>query len=77
MSCARDFPVEPATLVRATRDFAVKELRFAAEIGLVALQRLLDGSGYDPAVSLSRRLLTISWMPHRGSVRGIGPKSRL
>jgi len=25
----------------------------------------------------SRRLLTISWTLHRGSARGIGPKSRL
>ena len=54
VSRARDFSVEPVTLVRAARDFAVKEPRFAAEIGLVALQRLLDGSGYDPAVSLVR-----------------------
>jgi hypothetical protein len=57
MSCARDFAVEPATLVRAARDFVVKEPRFAAEIGLVALQRLLDGSGYDPAVSLVEEAL--------------------
>jgi hypothetical protein len=50
--CARDFTVEPATLVRAARVLAAKEPKFAAEIGLLALQRLLDGSGYDPGVSL-------------------------
>jgi hypothetical protein len=50
--CARDFTVEPATLVRAARDFAAKEPKFAAEIGLLALERLLDGSGYDPGISL-------------------------
>src|SRR5262249_27694589 len=42
---ARDFSVEPATLVRAARDFAAKEPKVAAEIGLLALHRLLDGSG--------------------------------
>jgi len=31
---------------------APAEPKFAAEIGLLALQRLLDGSGYDPGVSL-------------------------
>ena len=50
--CAREFTVEPATLVRAARDFAAKQPKFAAEIGLLALHRLLDGSGYDPGVSL-------------------------
>jgi hypothetical protein len=50
--CARDFTVEPATLVRAVRDFTVNEPKFAAEIGLLAVERLLDGSGYDPGVSL-------------------------
>jgi hypothetical protein len=50
--CAQDFTVEPATLVRAARVLAAKEPKFAAEIGLLALQRLLDGSGYDPGVSL-------------------------
>jgi hypothetical protein len=50
--CARDFTVEPAALVRAARDFTVNEPKFAAEIGLLALDRLLDGSGYDPGISL-------------------------
>jgi hypothetical protein len=50
--CARDFTVEPAILVRAARVLAAKEPKFATEIGLLALQRLLDGGGYDPGVSL-------------------------
>jgi hypothetical protein len=50
--CARDYAAEPATLVRAARDFAAKEPKFAAEVGLVALGRLLNGGGYDPEVSL-------------------------
>jgi hypothetical protein len=55
--CARDFTAEPATLVRAARDFAAKEPKFAAEIGVVALVRLLSGSGYDPEVSLVQEAL--------------------
>ena len=50
--CARDYAAEPATLVRAARDFAAKDPKFAAEIGLLALERLLNGGGYDPEVSL-------------------------
>jgi hypothetical protein len=38
--------------VRAARDFAAKDPKFAAEIGLLALERLLNGGGYDPEVSL-------------------------
>jgi hypothetical protein len=34
--------------VRAARDLAAREPRFAAEIAVTALQRLLDGGGYDP-----------------------------
>ena len=50
--CARDYAADPTTLVRAARDFAAKEPKFAAEVGLVALGRLLNGGGYDPEVSL-------------------------
>jgi len=52
--CARDFTAEPATLVRATRDFAAKAPTFAIEIGMIALAHLLNGGGYDPEVSLVR-----------------------
>jgi hypothetical protein len=40
LACAR---ADPATLVRAARDFAAKEPKFAADIGVVALARLLKG----------------------------------
>ena len=50
--CARDYATEPATLVRAARDFAAREPKFAAEIGVMALGRLLNGGGYDPEASL-------------------------
>lgn len=52
LGCARDFAAEPATLVRAARDFAAREPKFAAETGLAALHHLLNGGGYDPEVSL-------------------------
>jgi len=57
LACAREFAAEPATLVRAARDFAAKEPKFAAEIGVVALVRLLSGSGYDPEVALVQEAL--------------------
>ena len=50
--CARNYATEPATLVRAARDFAAREPKFAAEIGVMALGRLLNGGGYDPEASL-------------------------
>jgi hypothetical protein len=53
--CARDFAAEPATLVRAARDFAAKQPKFAIEIGMIALARLLNGGGYEPEVSLVRQ----------------------
>jgi hypothetical protein len=54
IECARDTVVEPATLVRAARDFCGKNPEFALQIGLIALYRLLNGGGYDPDVSLVR-----------------------
>ena len=52
LDCARSFDVEPATLVRAARDFSRTEPRFALEVGLLALQHLLDGTGFEPSPSL-------------------------
>jgi hypothetical protein len=52
--CARDYAAEPATLVRAARDFAAREPKFATEIGVIALGRLLNGGGYDPEASLAQ-----------------------
>src|SRR5215472_18512723 len=46
LSCA------PRGILPSRSRDAVKEPRFGAEIGLIALQRLLDGSGDDRAVSL-------------------------
>jgi hypothetical protein len=54
LECAHDAAVEPATLVRAARDFAGDNPEFALRIGLIALYRLLNGGGYDPDVSLVR-----------------------
>src|SRR5204863_2666734 len=56
--CARDFAAEPATLIRAARDFVVREPKFATEVGMVALERLLSGGGYDPEVSLIQEAFT-------------------
>jgi hypothetical protein len=64
LGCARDSAVEPATLVRAARDLAVREPKFATEIALIALQCLLAGSGYDPEPRLVRDALD-----HRPSAR--------
>ena len=50
--CARDLAAEPATLVRAARDFSAREPKFAVEISLLALERLLNGGGYNPEVAL-------------------------
>jgi hypothetical protein len=56
--CARDFAAEPATLVRAARYFVAREPKFATEVGMVALQRLLSGGGYDPEASLIQEAFT-------------------
>jgi hypothetical protein len=76
--CARDYAAEPATLVRAARDFAAKEPKFAAEIGLLALERLLNGGGYDPEVSLVQEAFghLMGAASRIGAGRGTGPGSR-
>jgi hypothetical protein len=53
--CARDYAAEPATLVRAARDLAPKDPKFAAEVGLVGLGNLINGGCYDPEVSLVQK----------------------
>ena len=66
--CAPDYAAEPATLVRAARDFAAKEPKFAAQIGVIALGRVLDGSGHDLEVSLVQEAfshLTDAGIAHR------------
>lgn len=48
LECARGADAELATLVRAARDFSVKEPRFALEVGLNALQHMIAGDGFKP-----------------------------
>ncbi len=45
---ASDFDAEPATLIRAARDFTEKEPEFAASVALHAIEHLLSGYGYEP-----------------------------
>ena len=49
LECARSSDAEPATLIRAARDFTASEPRFAAQVALLALRSLLSGGGYDPS----------------------------
>jgi len=51
LDCAREYGADPATLVRAARDFSGTEPRFAAAIALEAIRHLLGGGGYDPSVA--------------------------
>ncbi|NQU21304.1 MAG: hypothetical protein HQ567_08485 [Candidatus Nealsonbacteria bacterium] len=44
---ASDLGAEPATLIRAARDFAEKEPEFAANVALCAIRQLLAGRGYE------------------------------
>jgi hypothetical protein len=48
LECARSSNADPATLVRAARDFAGKKPEFSAQVALCALSGLLHGAGYDP-----------------------------
>lgn len=48
LDCAAQSSVEPATLIRAARDFQEKDPRFAATVALQAVSHLLNGRGYEP-----------------------------
>ncbi len=48
LDCARSLDAEPATLVRAARDFAGKNAEFSTQVAMLALWGLLNGAGYDP-----------------------------
>ena len=48
LECARASDADPATLVRAARDFAGKNAEFSTQVALLALEGLLKGAGYDP-----------------------------
>ncbi len=47
LECAAHPDAAPATLIRAARDFAIKEPAFAAQVGLYAIGHLLAGRGYE------------------------------
>ncbi len=47
LDCAADASVEPATLIRAARDFTTKDPTFAANVALQAIAHLLAGRGYE------------------------------
>ena len=49
LDCAAQPDAAPATLIRAARDFAIKEPGFAAQVGLHAIAHLLAGRGYEPS----------------------------
>ncbi|MDA0222589.1 MAG: hypothetical protein O3C11_04590, partial [Proteobacteria bacterium] len=47
LDCAAHSDAAPATLIRAARDFVIKEPAFAAQVGLHAIAHLLAGRGYE------------------------------
>lgn len=49
LDCAAHSDAAPATLIRAARDFVIKEPTFAAQVGLHAIAHLLAGRGYEPS----------------------------
>ncbi|HUT88397.1 MAG TPA: hypothetical protein VMY37_02775 [Thermoguttaceae bacterium] len=48
LECAGSLSAEPATLIRAARDFAESEPAFATQVSLCAIAHLLAGRGYEP-----------------------------
>ncbi len=50
LDCAADSEAAPSTLIRAARDFAIKEPAFAADVALHAIRHLLAGRGYEPSL---------------------------
>jgi len=48
LECAKDRSSEPATLIRAARDFTDRDPDFAAQVAMCALRNLFAGSGYEP-----------------------------
>ena len=47
LACARSGQADPATLLRATRDFADREPQFAVEVGIESIKALLSGTSYE------------------------------
>ena len=48
LACAADPEADPATLVRAARDFTTRDPAFATEVALQAIRHLCAGRGYEP-----------------------------
>ena len=48
LDCAAQPSAAPATLIRAARDFVIKEPAFAVQVGLHAIGHMLAGRGYEP-----------------------------
>jgi len=44
---ARASPCDPRTLARAARDYSASEPEFALEVGCIAIQRIVEGFGYE------------------------------
>ncbi len=44
---ANEGRTDPRTLSRASRDFLQKDVQFALQVGWIAIQRILEGYGYD------------------------------
>jgi hypothetical protein len=72
LECAADWEAAPATLIRAARDFGVKNPAFAAQVALHAVRHLQDGRGYeispmdvdaavDHLMTASRRIDRTAW----------------
>ncbi len=74
--CARDFTAEPATLVRAARDFAAKEPKFAAEIGWSPSCACSAAVAMIPKSRSCRKPSVISSTRHPASEHAIGRWSR-
>lgn len=49
LDCAAHPDSAPATLIRAARDFTIREPAFATQVGLHAIGHLLAGRGYEPS----------------------------
>ena len=47
LELAKKGRTDPRTLSRAARNFLKKDARFSLEVGRLALQRILEGYGYD------------------------------
>ena len=64
LDCASDHWADPATLIRAARDFGEKDSNFAAHVAVYAIKNLLAGGGYEPStldiVNAYRHLATAS-----------------